>query len=41
VIDESTETLRYLTERTTLMFLRSTSGKAGDELGRAARLAGV
>jgi SAM-dependent methyltransferase len=40
-IDEGTETLRYLTERTTLGFLRSTSGKSGSELGRSGRLARV
>jgi SAM-dependent methyltransferase len=39
--DEATETLRYLTELTTLMRLRGTSGKTGSELGRANRLAGV
>jgi SAM-dependent methyltransferase len=36
--EQATETLRYLTERTTLMWLRSTSGKAGRELGRTTRL---
>jgi SAM-dependent methyltransferase len=41
VVDEATETLRYLTERTTLVFLRSISGKTGNELGRSAPLAGV
>jgi SAM-dependent methyltransferase len=40
-IDEATETLRYLTERTTLGYLRSTSGKSGTELGRSGRLARV
>jgi SAM-dependent methyltransferase len=39
--DQATETLRYVTERATLMWLRSTSGKTGRELGRATRLAGV
>jgi SAM-dependent methyltransferase len=38
-VDEGTETLRYLTERATLKFLRTTSGKTGNELGRAARVA--
>jgi SAM-dependent methyltransferase len=36
--EQATETLRYLTERTTLTWLRSTSGKAGGELGRTTRL---
>jgi SAM-dependent methyltransferase len=34
--DEATESLRYLTERTLLMWFRSTSGKTGSELGRSA-----
>jgi SAM-dependent methyltransferase len=34
--DEATENLRYLTERTLLMWFRSTSGKSGSELGRSA-----
>ena len=34
--DEATENLRYLTERTLLMWFRSTSGKTGSELGRSA-----
>ena len=38
---EATETLRYLTERTTLTLLRSTSGKSGAQLGRSTRLAAV
>jgi SAM-dependent methyltransferase len=33
--DETTENLRYLTERTLLMWFRSTSGKTGSELGRS------
>jgi SAM-dependent methyltransferase len=33
--DEATENLRYLTERTLLMWFRSTSGKTGSELGRS------
>jgi hypothetical protein len=41
LVDQATETLRYVTERATLMWLRSTSGKTGRELGRATRLAGV
>jgi hypothetical protein len=36
--EQSSETLRYLTERTILMWLRTTSGKAGSELGRTPRL---
>jgi len=36
--EQAAETLRYLTERATLMWLRTTSGKAGSELGRTARL---
>lgn len=38
LIDEATETLRYVTERATLMQLRSTSGKTDREVGRASRV---
>jgi hypothetical protein len=34
LLEEATETLRYLTERTTLIWLRGTSGRTGGELGR-------
>ena len=34
LLEEATENLRYLTERTTLMWLRSTSGREERELGR-------
>ncbi len=33
--EEATENLRYLTERSLLMWFRSTSGKTGSELGRS------
>lgn len=41
VLDEATETLRYLTERTTLIWFRGTSGRTGEELGRLSPLASV
>jgi SAM-dependent methyltransferase len=34
VLEEATENLRYLTERTSLMWFRGTSGKTASELGR-------
>jgi SAM-dependent methyltransferase len=37
LVEEATENLRYLTERTTLMWLRSTSGREERELGRYSR----
>jgi SAM-dependent methyltransferase len=37
--EEATENLRYLTELTTLMWFRASSGRSGSELGRYGRLA--
>jgi hypothetical protein len=34
LLEEATENLRYLTERTSLMWFRGTSGKSASELGR-------
>jgi hypothetical protein len=39
--DDATENLRYLTERTLLMWFRSTSGKTGSELGRSVPQAAI